>query len=53
MSRYIFIGAIFTLLFSAFSMILNHQGFAEKVLVIFFWLALTGGIVYLFEVYEK
>ncbi len=53
MSKFLFFAAIFLLLFSALAMITSHQGFSLKLLIICFWVLLSGTLFYFFETYEK
>ena len=48
-SKKIFITSIPIILFSAVAMITNHQGVAQKLLEIVFWIFLLGFFLYIWE----
>ena len=50
LSKYFFLGAIATILLSALSVFLIHQGFAQKLFVISFFLLILGTVFYIIEI---
>lgn len=48
-SEFIFAIGLFVLILSAISLILNHQGFALRLLYISFWILTLATVCYLWE----